>query len=144
MGGAPLSGDQTPKTPGRCEIIQALETDSTIAWLVLATSVAFFFVVSVAEASLASVRRERAQWLWSQGVRGSEALESLHATPLGPAGALSPLRFVFLTSSLLSGAALVIASSGANWGLVSLASLATLLLLGRYPYGCGDLGERAR
>ena len=126
--------------------IQALETDSTIAWLVLATSVAFFFVVSVAEASLTSVRRERAQWLWSQRVRGSEALESLHATPLGPAGALSPLRFVFLTSSLLSGAALVIASSGANWGLVSLASLATLLLLGVTHTAAGTLasahGER--
>ena len=55
-------------------------------WVALAISGVGFFLASFAESSVASVRRERIQWLIVHGVPGSAALEVLHSTPLGPSG----------------------------------------------------------
>ena len=107
-----------------------LESDSTLPWVVWAISVVCFTLASLGEASLVSVRKERVQWLAAREVRGAQALESLYSTPLGPAGALSLLRYLFLASSMLSGAALVISRWDTQWGLISLVSLAVLALLG--------------
>ena len=92
-----------------------MESDSTLAWLALAVSMASFSLVTLVEASLASVKRERVQWLVAQGVRGAAALDWFSSSPVGLAGALSPVRHLLLASSLLSGMALSIASWGAGW-----------------------------
>ena len=107
-----------------------MESDSTLPWLISAISLALFFPASLAEASLASVGHERMLVLAATRVRGSAALEALHATPMGPAGSLTLLKTAFLASGLLSAVALVIALSGVEWGLVSLVSLVTLALFG--------------
>ena len=107
-----------------------MEIDSPLAWLVLAVSIASFTVVSLAETSLVSLRLDRVQGLVAKGLSGSKALESLQSVPMGPAGSFSILKFVFFASSLVFSAAIVIVWSDARWGLVSLVSLAMLVLLG--------------
>ena len=102
-----------------------MEIDSTLPWLVLAMSLVGFFLASLGQTSLTSVRRERVQWLVTQGVRGSLALDGLHSTPMGPAGTLSLLKASLLASSLLSGAALV-----SDWGPASLVAVGVFVLLG--------------
>ena len=106
-----------------------MESD-TLPWLALAASLVCFYLISFGEASVRSVRRERIQLLVAQGVRGAHALESLQLSPMGPAGVLLLLKFPFLASSLLSGAALAIAWWGTNWALISLVTLVTLMVLG--------------
>ena len=107
-----------------------MESDSTLSWLVLAISLGGYALISLAEASVASVRRERVQWLVTQGARGASALEALHSTRMGPVGALSLLRTLFVASSLLAGAALAATWTDTHWGWISLMALAVLALLG--------------
>ena len=107
-----------------------MESDSTIPGLVWAISLAFFFLVSLVEASLFTLRRERVRAFVADGKAGSEALERLFSVPSGPASALPLLRVLLGSSSLLSGAALAIAWSGTNWAMIALVSLAVLALLG--------------
>ena len=73
-----------------------MESDSTIPWVVLAISGTGFVLISFVESSLASVRRDRAQWLVAHGVPGAIVLEGLHSTPLGPTGSLMILKYVLL------------------------------------------------
>ncbi len=88
-----------------------------------------FFILSVVEASLLLVRRERAQLLVAEQVRGSVALESLYMAPAGPARATSLLKALFLGSGLLALAALVIGRWD-NWGIIALAGLGAFLATG--------------
>ena len=98
--------------------------------MALAISIALYSLASVAEASLRSVTRDRLHRLVEQEVRGSVALEDLKSSSSGPAGSIALLKYLFLSSSLVSGAALVIVVSGTRWGLVSLATLGVLVVLG--------------
>ena len=107
-----------------------MESDSTLAWLVLVISLASFSLVTLVDTSLASVRRERVQWLVAQSVRRAAALDGLSSSPLGPSGALSPVRYLLLASSLLSGMALSIASWGTGWWPASLVGLSIVVFLG--------------
>jgi len=120
---------------------QNLETDSTLSWLVFVVSVAGFFLISLGKASLASVKRERVQWLVDRAVRGSRALERVHSNPAEPAGVLSLLKVLLLSSTLLSGSALVIALTGIHWGWIALAALAVLALLGLLHSAAGVLAQ---
>ena len=107
-----------------------MESDSTLPWLIQAASLALFFLASLGEASVASIGRERVLALAAQRVRGSTALEALYATPMGPAGSISLLKAALFASSLVSAVAAVVTQWGVDWALVSMASLATLALLG--------------
>ena len=107
-----------------------MESDSTLAWLALAISLASFSLATLLGASLASLQRNRVQWLVAQGVRGAVALDRLHSTPSGTAGALSPVRYLLFAFSLLSGIALGISFWGTVWWAVSLVTLAIVVLLG--------------
>ena len=106
-----------------------MESDSSLAWVILATSVVGYFVFSVVEASLLLVRRERAQLLVAEQVRGSVALESLHMAPAGPTSATSLLKALLLGSGLLALAALVIGRWD-NWGIIAVAGLGALFATG--------------
>ncbi len=106
-----------------------MESDSSLAWIILATSVVGFFLSSVAEASLRIVRKERVQLLVAEQVRGSVALESLHTMPAGPAGVVSILKLVLFGSTSFAVAALVIGRWD-NWGIIALAGLGSLLVAG--------------
>jgi hypothetical protein len=103
-----------------------MESDSNLAWLVLAISLAGYSLITLADRSLASVPRERAQWLVAQGVAGSKALNNLNSLSIGPTGALTSLRSLLLTSNTLSAAAVAIAYWRTDWGLISLMALAVL------------------
>ena len=94
--------------------------------MVLAISLVSYFLVSLGEASLASVRRERVQWLVAQGVRGATDLEALNSTPWGPAGVLTLLKLLLASSSLLSGVAFAMG----HWAWTALVALAVLTILG--------------
>ena len=107
-----------------------MESDSILAPLALAVSLACFAIFSLGEASVASVRRERSQRLASDGVSGWRALETLSDLPMGPDGALSLLRVASLSAAVLSGAALVIEGVGTDWAVVAAVSLAVLLFCG--------------
>ena len=107
-----------------------MEIDSTLPWVALAISGFCFVIVSLAEASLLSVRRERVQMLVAQGVGGAEALDGLHTIPRGPAWALSVLKYLFIVLVLASGAALLVALDGVHWAVLYGAALAVLALLG--------------
>ncbi len=106
-----------------------------------------FFLASFAESSVASVRRERVQWLVAQGVRGAIALESLHSTPLGPAGSLTFLKYVMLGAALVSSLGLWLAILDAHWTTTYLVGAAALAVIGALHVAAAGLarlyGERA-
>ena len=102
-----------------------MEIDSTLAWVAWAISVAGFTLASLGEASLASVRPERVQWLVAQRVPRAAALEVLFSTPMSPGGSLLLLKVLFLASSLLSISTLL-----SRLGSITLVALAVLSLLG--------------
>ena len=107
-----------------------MESDSTIPWVVLATSGLLFSLVSLVEASVRSVRLERVQMLVAHQVRGAAALESLHSHPLGPSGLFSPVRVVLLAFAIASGAALIVALADARWFVQYPVALAVVVALG--------------
>ena len=100
--------------------------DSLLFWLVLAISLVSYFFVSFGEASLASMRRERVQWLVAQGAQGATDLEALGSMPWGSTGALALFRFLLASSSLLSCIAFVMG----HWVWVALVTLTVLVILG--------------
>ena len=106
-----------------------MESDSTISWVVLTISALGFSVVSLAVASVLSVRRARVQMLIAREVPGATALDRLYSHPLGPAGVLEPLRLLFLASSVVSGAALLTSLGDVHSLLVYPAALAVLGVL---------------
>ena len=107
-----------------------METDSTLSGIALAISIVLFGVASLVEASIGSVRRERLQVLVSLSAPGSSYLDQLRSLPMGATGALTLVRISSLASSLVSAAAVVIASMGINWLGIALVSLAVLAFLG--------------
>ena len=98
--------------------------------MALGASGVFFLLVALSEASLKSLRRDRVQWFLSQDRRGSKALDKLHSTPMGPAGALSLLKILIIASSVLSGTALALAWWGSEWGRITLVVLGVIAVLG--------------
>ena len=110
-----------------------LDSDSTLAAIALATSLVLFAIASLAEASVASASSERVRRLVSGSagpVPGSAALERLFTSRKDSTRALSLLRAVALSGSLLSATGLVIAITGVQWVTISLASIAVLAFLG--------------
>ncbi len=97
--------------------------------MALAISGIGFFLASFAESSIASVRRERVQWLIVHEVPGAVALEALHSTPLGPSGSVALLKYVVLGATIVSGVAVAIALGG-NWALTYLAGAGALVAVG--------------
>ena len=123
-----------------------MDSDSALSALALTVSLVFFIGASLGEASLASVRRERVQKLVADDVPGAATLDLLWSGPMGPAGSLSVTKFLALSSSLLSAASLVLASSSGSWILVPPVSAGLALVLGAvhtlsrpvaYKYGEG-------
>ena len=123
-----------------------METDSLIAAIALAASLVTFGAVTLAEAGIASVRRERVQAMVSQGVSGAVALDRLHTLPMGPTGSLSMLRTVSMGGALVSAVALAVATDGVRWPLIGLVSVAVLGFLGVLYLTCKSIaavyGER--
>ena len=107
-----------------------MESDSTLPWVALAISGIGFFLASFAESSIASVRRERVQWLVVHEVPGAAALEALHSTALGPSGSAALLKYVLLGATLVSGVALAMAIGDVHWAVAYLAGGAALGLAG--------------
>ena len=123
-----------------------MESDSVLSGLSLAISLALLTLAVFGQSCLTAVRRERVQWLNGQGAAGSHELNLLHSAPLGPAGILSPLKLLFLASSVLSAAALAISLWSNSWLAVSLLSLSTMALVAVIHATAGSLasvhGER--
>ena len=107
-----------------------MESDSTLPWVVLAISGFSFFLVSLLESSVLSVRRERVQMLAAQEANGADSLERLHSTPFGPAGALTLLKFLIIGLSLASGAALLSTLDSVHWATQYGVGLLVLVGLG--------------
>ena len=108
-----------------------MDTDSPLlSSIVLGISIALFALVSLAGASISSVRRERLQRLTSQEVPGATSLEFLHTSDVGPTAALQVLLAVTFSSSVIAVVAIVISQLGILWTPIALASAATLLVLG--------------
>ena len=115
--------------------------------MALAISGIGFFLASFAESSIASVRRERVQWLIVHGVPGSATLEALHATPLGPSGSVALLKYVLLGATLVSSIALAMAIADIHWAMAYFAGAAALGAVGILHVAAAGLamlyGERA-
>ena len=106
-----------------------MEADSTLPAIALTLSLLCFSAASLAEASLASIRRERVHRLLTTGLSGPVVLERLYSLPNGATGALSLMRAFFLSSGILSAVALVIALAGIHWLTISLVFVAVLVLV---------------
>ncbi len=124
-----------------------MESDSTLPWVALAISGIGFFLASFAESSIASVRRERVQWLVVHEVPGAAALEALRSTPRGPSGSVAVLKYVMLGAAIVSGVAVAIAIGGTHWMLAYLAGAGALVAVGIVHVAAAGLarlyGERA-
>ena len=118
-----------------------LESDSSLSALALALSLTAFAIVALAEASIATVRRDRVQTLASQGASGSGYLERLHSTPTGPVGALSLVRVATFSASLVSASALAVAVFGVRWTPLALVTLAQLAFLGVVQTAAGSVAK---
>ena len=107
-----------------------METDSILAATALAVSLVWFAIISLGEAGISSVSRQRVQHLKVQDLPGSGTLDHLHRTAMGPAGALAVIRAICFSAALISSVALMITVEGLQWAGVSLVSLAVLIFLG--------------
>ena len=107
-----------------------MESDVWLSATALAVSIAFFAITSLADASIASVRRDRVQRLVADGLPGAANLDRLHSLPMGPTGATSLAKTLWLAAGLLSAAALVMASTGTDWFVVAGVAIALLGLFG--------------
>ena len=107
-----------------------MESDSTIPWVALAISGTGFFLISFVESSLASVRRDRAQWLVAHGVPGAIVLEGLHSTPLGPTGSLTILKYVLLGTNLMSSIGVGVLYGDMDWNTPFLIGASSLVISG--------------
>ena len=119
-----------------------METDGPLSAVALGVSLLLFAAASVAEAGIASVRRERVQQLMSQGAAGAAALDRLHNLPVAPVAAVVLVRMLGLSGALVSTVALVFAQTGAVWVLVGLAGAGVLALLGAVHRSAGAIASR--
>ncbi|MCI0440853.1 MAG: hemolysin family protein [Chloroflexi bacterium] len=104
-----------------------MDSDSLYSAIALAVSLILFLVLSIGEAALASVRRDRVLRLLAERAHGAATLERLYGLPMGPAGVFTLLSATALSASLISGAALIISELGTRWAFVGLVSLGVLL-----------------
>ena len=65
--------------------------------------------MSLVQASVSSVRRERLQWLVAQEIKGAIVLEGLYSDTVGPQRYLSLLRYLLTVAILISAFCLVVA-----------------------------------
>ena len=107
-----------------------MESDSTLSAIALAVSLVCFAAASIGEASIASLRREMALRLASQGVESAAEFEDLYSLPAGAGGTLRLLKVFALSSGLVSAVALIIAQVGVKWVVIGPSSLGVLVLLG--------------
>ena len=107
-----------------------MESDIWLSAMALAISLAFFAITSIVDASVSAVRRERVQRLIADGLPGAATLDRLHTLPMGPTGATSLAKVLLRAAALLSAVALVIASVGTDWLVVTLVSMAILAFFG--------------
>ena len=107
-----------------------MESDIWLSAMALAISLAFFAITSIVDASVSAVRRERVQRLIADGLPGAATLDRLHTLPMGPTGATSLAKVLLRVAALLSTVALVIASVGTDWLVVTLVSVAILAFFG--------------
>ena len=123
-----------------------METDSLISAIALATSLVIFGAMTLAEAGIAAIRRERVEAMISQGVSGATTLKRLHALPMGPTGPLSMLRSVSMGGAFVSAVTLAVAVEGVAWPLIGLVSVAVLGFVGVLYLTCRSVaaayGER--
>jgi CBS domain containing-hemolysin-like protein len=123
-----------------------MESDSPLPAIALAISLVLFSLASIAEAAISSVRRDRVQFLSTEGGPGAAALQTLQHLPLGPAGSLTLVRAVCFSSGLVSTIAIVIVDMGIRWFPVALAALAVIVFMGLIDTGAKRLaslyGER--
>lgn len=106
-----------------------MEIDSTFTWLFLSIFVVGFFALSIIEAGILLVRRERIQRLLAEQVNGSTDLESLHSTPVGPAGAVTLLKLICLGFGLVIFSVIII-EAWHDWGNLGYAICGASLILG--------------
>lgn len=107
-----------------------METDGPLSAIALAISLVWFAAASLAETSIASVRRERVQHLVAQGIAGSAALEKLHGLAVKPTSAVVLVRMLAFSATLVSTVAVVIAHMDPDWTVIGLVNLGLLALLG--------------
>ena len=107
-----------------------MDSDSALSALALAVGLAIYMLASTLQAAIAAVRRERTQTLVSEGAAGADALEQLQSVPSDQPRALSLLRNVSFSTSLVSATLLALTALGARWVLVSAIAFGALLLLG--------------
>ena len=107
-----------------------LEIDSTYSWLVLAISIALYCLASVVATSLRSVTRDHLYRLVEQEVRGSVVLADLRSSSSGLDGSIILLKYLFLSSVIVSGVVMAIEVVGTHWGLIPLEILGALLFIG--------------
>ncbi len=107
-----------------------MESDSSLSSIALALSLVTFLFVSLGEACIASVRRERLQRLVAQDAAGSRALEALSAQAYGATGGLALLKLLAFSASLLAGIALSIALWSLGWSAASVGALGVLAVAG--------------
>ena len=86
-----------------------MEIGSTFPWVALVITGIGSFFVSLVQASVSSVRRERLQWLVAQEIKGAIVLEGLYSDTVGPKGHLSLLRYLLTVAILISAFCLVVA-----------------------------------
>ena len=105
-------------------------SDSIISAIALGASLLLFAIASLAEAGIASVRRDSLQRMVADAVPRASILEHLQASPMGPTGALLLAMSISMAAALLSSAALVTRRLEVDWVAVALVAAATLLFLG--------------
>ena len=106
-----------------------METDSSLAALALAVSLASFLLVSLGEASVTALRRNRFRPVANGDEHGPTIIDGLVLSP-GVVGGLSLLKLLAMFASILSCAALVFAALDTRWAWVSVVSLGLLVVLG--------------
>jgi CBS domain containing-hemolysin-like protein len=104
-------------------------------------SLAVYALASVAQAAIASVRRERTQALVSEGAPGAASLEWLQSTPRG-LSAVAVVKIASFAASLVSTAVLTLTFFETRWALVSATTFAALLSTGLLHMLAEDVADR--
>jgi len=107
-----------------------VDSDIVLSAIALSLSLIAFLGMSLVEASVLSVGRERLFQLVSEAIRGASTLDDLSRLPMGPTGAVSVLKVVALAGGIVSGAALVMIQGNIGWGYVAGMSAGFLVFIG--------------
>ncbi len=107
-----------------------MDSDNTLSAIVLSLSLVVFVVAWLIEASFNFVGKDGLKQLVSRNEPRSPVLESLLRMPMGPSAALTVLRFLALSASVIAVVILVIKRDEADWLYVSLMTFGLLLFVG--------------